>query len=94
LNENQCDPEAGGFGTGGNCIDQCWCGPACDTLADCPTPATGNVVPVCDTVNYDPGLCVLPCDGGSTCPDGMACSPAFGPPDLCMWETILEPPDC
>lgn len=43
------------------------CNYECATDADCPTPQSGDVAPVCNNV------CYLPCDGDSTCPDGMAC---------------------
>jgi hypothetical protein len=40
----------------------------CD-LDGCPTPATGNVEGSCNGM----GFCVLDCEGGLTCPDGMIC---------------------
>ena len=43
------------------------CNYPCGADADCPQPQSGDVTPVC---NY---VCALPCDQGSTCPDGMTC---------------------
>jgi hypothetical protein len=55
------------------------CNYECDSDAACPTPQSGDVVPVC---NY---VCQLPCDGESQCPDGMTChheDHGDGPKDL------------
>lgn len=73
-----------------------WCDVAalcvyeCTADADCPTPATGNVVPVC---NY---VCSLPCDETSVCPDGMTCwhephGPGFTDPQgVCMYKYACD----
>lgn len=76
----------------------------CDVASDCPVPNTGTSKPECRAVtghatcNYDPGTdcllfdrCVLPCDNGQTCPDGMTCqdtTKTIGPGGaLCVWHT-------
>lgn len=43
------------------------CNYECDVDADCPTPQSGTVVPVCNHI------CYLPCGATSECPDGMTC---------------------
>lgn len=44
------------------------CYVTCD-LGPCPPPPTGNATPGCNVNNF----CVLDCEGGLTCPDGMIC---------------------
>lgn len=48
-----------------NCVDDCDCFNA---------PPTGNAPSVCREVLAGGGMaCILACDGGETCPDGMTC---------------------
>jgi hypothetical protein len=80
-------------GDGNNCVpvlDQ-WddivetvCGEGgCSTGADCDPPSSGNAVPVCVELSID--TCMLDCDGGATCPDGMQCSSTtLG--NVCVWD--------
>jgi len=55
------------------------CTGPCESEADCPAPATGDATVTC---SGDPAGCVLECDEGEACPDGMECSPA----GACMWR--------
>jgi hypothetical protein len=41
----------------------------------------------------EPNSCVLECDGGQTCPDGMVCSDFYSP-GLCLWPTPTGEPGC
>jgi len=56
----------------GGCVstDHAVCDHTCQTAADCPIPATGNVHPICHPYVH---ACQLPCDANSTCPDGLTC---------------------
>jgi hypothetical protein len=46
------------------------CVPPCLVDADCPAPDTGTAMPYCSDFSF---YCRLSCDGGLTCPNGMAC---------------------
>jgi hypothetical protein len=76
----------------------------CDTERDCPVPNTGTSRPECRAVtdhilqcpDYSKGCplydrCILPCDNGQTCPDGMVCDGAgttIGDSgSVCVWRT-------
>ena len=52
--------------------------PLCNTLADCPVPAGGSAQVICRSLldivaNGFGGVCVLTCEIGAQCPDGMEC---------------------
>jgi hypothetical protein len=91
INEpGQCD------GEGGFCLqtqegDVGVCTMACTTAADCPdAPDSGNAPVACvDVTGAAPNECLLLCNAGQTCPDGMACIND----QICMWEEITEPPE-
>jgi hypothetical protein len=57
----------------------------CSTAADCgPVPATGNAVVTCTDVTGDlVSDCLLSCEQGETCPDGMFCAFGF----ICLWPS-------
>jgi hypothetical protein len=61
----------------------------CDDDADCPLPGSGSIAPACvfDT-------CILPCDDGGSCPDGMVCFDGNGSmgPGRCEWMYEGCPP--
>lgn len=60
--------------------------PDCGSAADCPQPppaGSGNAPIACADINADgDDECVLRCNAGQTCPDGMFC---FGG-SVCMWS--------
>jgi len=60
----------------------------CTTDAQCPAPGSGTSHAVCGQVapDADPLICVLPCDSGQTCPDGMACKHVENGRWMCMFE--------
>lgn len=62
------------------------CANNCQDATDCVAPETGDAVPACNDFGGTT-LCVLECDAGVTCPDGMACLGG-----LCTWEEIVPPP--
>jgi hypothetical protein len=71
----------------------CMCWVPCTVDADCPVPATGNAVPVCEDADViSDGVCSLSCAGGETCPDGMTCSDVVS--GECIWVSPLGPEDC
>jgi hypothetical protein len=47
-----------------------FCSVECTDTAQCPSPHSGSPRIDCDTGS---GVCLLLCDGGETCPDGMDC---------------------
>ena len=47
------------------------CTRGCTSDEECPSAATGGAVPFCELANSD--SCLLRCDGGQSCPDGMTC---------------------
>lgn len=47
------------------------CASPCLVDRTCPLPLSGSAAPECNAPYWD--YCDLPCDGGTTCPDGMAC---------------------
>ena len=51
-------------------------------MEDCPAPATGDAVPECSDFSDN---CILPCDDGTTCPDGMDCNFVGGGTTLCTY---------
>jgi hypothetical protein len=60
-----------------------YCSPGCTVDADCPSPATGDVVPRC-TQSSDGPFCRLACSGSAVCPDAMTCIELQpGPPLTC-----------
>jgi hypothetical protein len=80
------------------CYDQedcnaCICAVPCheDTPSGCPAPDSGNAEPACFAV--DPGTpgsgsCVLHCDNGEMCPEGMTCvGMAEYDHRVCAWLT-------
>ena len=85
-NDDAChDP--GHFGAGGTCNDYCHCYVPCDDASECAVPPTGDATPACRQGEVgESNSCVLECDDGQTCPDGMACSDMYTP-SLCMWPT-------
>jgi len=73
-----------GVWAAGGC-DACFCQAFCDDDEDClPAPSTGTSVPACSEPD---GVCVLPCDAGQLCPDGMLCvtDANFPAIELCAW---------
>lgn len=58
------------------------CTPFCDDDDQCPTPATGNATPTCNTAD-EPNLCTLDCSQGQQCPDDMVCD--LQGSGACMW---------
>ncbi len=58
------------------------CGVLCNGDADCPSPPGGqDIAPECQPVNGDGTMvCVLPCNNGEGCPDGMICDVG-----VCKW---------
>ena len=62
------------------------CTAPCMFDADCPVPGSGDAMPVCAGV--DGNECLLDCQDGRTCPDGMSCENIFaGGTDFfrCVW---------
>ena len=58
----------------------------CQDSRDCPAAPGGDAVPTC--ANFDGGQCVLDCQGGATCPDGMSCQvPTFNV-FRCLWPNL------
>jgi hypothetical protein len=82
-----------------NCIDGAClnapgfgaCTIGCTDATECmPAPATGEAVPVCVDVTGDGATeCVLQCQGGLACPDGMECFMDVA----CLWPEIVPPGD-
>lgn len=69
----------------------CLCFIPCDRevggVAACPPGFTGTATPSCvhETPNTV-GTCMLLCDGSTSCPEGMTCTPYPGLAiDVCMW---------
>lgn len=82
------EPTANG---GGACTVYASCEHICTTAADCPVPGTGTARPTCSSR----GVCELPCDEASTCPNDLSCidvpgstSSGAGPSRLC--EAVLS----
>jgi hypothetical protein len=90
------DVPDGVLGTAGDGSD-CYCPRECGTASDCPVPDTGTSLPVCGRLS-DFASCLLPCDDGQVCPDGMTCRTTFDTDQaVCDWFTptadqILEKP--
>ena len=94
-NENFCTDGMFGFINGtSDCMQGCLCVDDCMTDADCPVPSTGTAVPECwdKGPGFENDRCILPCDGGQVCPDGMTCAPEWG--DICMWVSPMPPDEC
>lgn len=69
--------------TGGT---SCYCPRGCAVDTECPVPESGTSAPVCGTMSGD-RTCLLPCDAGQTCPDGMFCSEVFDTTGaVCVWH--------
>src|SRR5688572_28939837 len=47
------------------------CSQPCGVSEECPSPTSGNALPECPYPNYS--YCVLDCENGEICPDGMTC---------------------
>ena len=60
----------------------CWCVDPCETVDDCPIPATGTGDPACDAKF---GGCTVLCDDDSECPKGMDCFSVDGAL-RCLWH--------
>lgn len=92
-NEQLVCPGSGSHGwSNGACFEAEQCGIACESLAECPKPENGNALKTCQNEQ-----CVLRCDEGQACPDGMECvpRPAENVPETeqerwCMWVTEGE----
>ena len=63
-----------------------WCTAECQDASDCPEPTSGDPELVCrgGDKRGNPGVCMLNCSEGQTCPDGMQCAP-FGGGMVCAW---------
>lgn len=60
----------------------------CSADTDCPEAGSGTAQAVCGQVTPDssPLTCLLPCDSGQTCPDGMACKEVESFRKICLFE--------
>jgi hypothetical protein len=58
----------------------------CEDESDCPPlPIGGDATSLCLQVEPGTDACVISCEDGETCPDGMVCVPSPGDEDLCVW---------
>jgi hypothetical protein len=79
-----------GFGFHDTCAFYGLCHIACSDASECPF-IDGGPEPVCRTRGTAPApdaitLCILPCDDGAACPDGMSCVfHPYGFGQICMW---------
>lgn len=67
-----------------------FCSATCLDVSQCPAAPSGSAVPSCEPLTplgIPFSACVLRCETGATCPDGMACTMLL--PDLgwCTWGT-------
>jgi hypothetical protein len=91
------DGDLAGFGNGPACEGTCLCQAPCVDDGDCSLPPTGTAVPECVEEPYGPGsptTCLLRCDGGETCPDGMTCTDELWGDSVCAWLSPLPPDQC
>jgi hypothetical protein len=70
-----------------------WCARECNSAVDCPWPESGTADPDCTYYGELPLKCILRCDVGQICPDGMVCreymfTPEFGNQydHVCAWS--------
>jgi len=69
----------------GSSCNACLCALDCETDSDCPAPTSGTAVAEC---SYPTGLCLLACDDGQLCPDGMYCAHNLEADRfMCAWIT-------
>jgi hypothetical protein len=79
------------------CESFCQCQTPCMGDSDCPQPATGTATPECmeDPLGISsPTSCMLSCDAGQTCPDGMTCIDFITGEPTCMWISPVVPEEC
>ncbi|HEX2878263.1 MAG TPA: hypothetical protein VHO25_01875, partial [Polyangiaceae bacterium] len=76
-------PGSGASGWGnGLCFSAKRCLIPCETALDCPDPGSGDALMEC----LNNSTCVMRCDDGQTCPDGMQCVPRpTEEQSWCMW---------
>jgi hypothetical protein len=77
YDDSACPGDAVHLGGG-----HCWCVDECETVDECPVPATGTGTPACDAKF---GGCTVLCADDSECPNGMDCFSVDGAL-RCLWH--------
>ncbi len=82
--DNFCVAGAACIGTEGSEFQ--FCGPSCDTAADCPTIGSDQPPQCIPLQDSSTGACGVPCSttqAGATCPDGFTCT-SLGTGEVCI----------